>query len=114
MTTKNTPCALIDLNPRFLDYGGEGTTRRDGSTVEKRFGVMIRFDCPCGCDVPTSIHFENPIDGGDAIVSHDQAWHRTGETFETLTLHPSIRRRKFGEYGCDWHGWIELGQVRDA
>jgi hypothetical protein len=39
-------------------------------------------------------------------------WHRTGETFDTLTLAPSIHVRD-GENGpTHWHGHILAGEVR--
>lgn len=78
----------------------------------RREGVGVEFDCPCGnhddghrCFVP----FANPLDGGHSLY-HDRGWQRTGETFETLTLTPSIfRRRDLG--GCGWHGFITNGVV---
>jgi hypothetical protein len=52
------------------------------------------------------IPFSNPI-GCD----HERAgWHREGETFETLTLTPSIFRNP-ARGGCGWHGWITRGAV---
>lgn len=42
--------------------------------------------------------------------AHPQAlkWKRTGETFETLTLTPSL---DFSA-GGDWHGFVTVGEVR--
>ncbi len=37
-------------------------------------------------------------------------WQRTGETFDTLTLTPSIHSRK-EKGGCGWHGFITNGEV---
>lgn len=83
----------------------------------RREGVGVIFKCPCGnhdegheCYVP----FANPLDGGPA---HDTkgwngsgGWQRTGDTFETLTLTPSIfRRTEHG--GCGWHGFVTNGEV---
>lgn len=89
---------LTDLNPHFISAG-------------ERKGIGMLFDCPCGkCGELCGIEFHNPIDGGP---SHDPMrhahWHRTGETFETLTLTPSIHRS--GPGGCGWHGFITNGEV---
>jgi hypothetical protein len=102
---------LVDLNPQFLSSGGDGVFRADGSKAQRREGVGVLFDCPCGdraeehqCFIP----FKNPIDGGPAIEI--RGWERTGETFDTLTLSPSILRSK-EKGGCGWHGWIRGGEV---
>lgn len=102
---------LVDLNPQFLGAGGEGVTRADGSPAPERDGVGVEFDCPCGdhaedhrCYVP----FANPIDGGEQLES--KGWQRTGDTFETLTLTPSILRNPI-RGGCGWHGFITNGEV---
>ena len=43
-----------------------------------------------------------PFDTGGA-----PRWNRTGESFESLTLAPSIRRLD----NCGWHGFITNGEV---
>lgn len=103
---------LIELNPVFLDAGGDGVYRTDPETkalipAPKRVGVGVLFDCPCGdlsedhrCYVP----FLNPLDGGKSL---ERGWQRTGDSFETLTLTPSIKRVG----GCGWHGFITAGEV---
>ena len=100
---------LTDLNPAWVGYGGEGVSRADGSPVPRREGVGLHFDCPCGkCGVPCYVHVNPPLDGGEAIDAH--SWTRTGDTFDTVTLKPSIyRNEKKG--GCGWHGWITNGEV---
>lgn len=99
---------LTDLNPTFYSAGGEGITRADGTPAPERRGVGLGFDCPCGnpdeehrCYIP----FANPLDGGPAV---ERGWQRTGDTFETLTLTPSIQRMD----GCRWHGFITDGEAR--
>jgi len=105
---------LIDLDPGWVGAGGEGVTQ-DGQPVPERHGVGIAFDCPCGvCGSRCYIPFENPLDGGPAFVSDHPYWARTGDTFETLTLTPSIQRRKVGEHGCTWHGFIRNGEIVHA
>jgi len=44
------------------------------------------------------------------------SWDRQGESFDTLTLRPSILRLKWKdragrEHGCGWHGFITNGVV---
>jgi hypothetical protein len=34
-------------------------------------------------------------------------WQRVGETFEDLTLAPSILRMRT----CDWHGYVTKGEI---
>ncbi len=122
---------LIDLHPQFLDSGGDGVseqgpdacTRCAGSGCEAchgsgreyvpaplRTGVGILLDCPCGNhaeDHQLYVPFATAIDGSPAA---ERGWQRTGETFETLTLTPSILRvRTHG--GCGWHGFITNGMV---
>jgi hypothetical protein len=122
---------LVDLYPEFLNSGGPGIRRQtgrlcpscDGAGCETcsrtgkeyepeplRRGVGVEFDCPCGnrdehhrCYIP----FENPIDGSAPV---EKGWRREGETFEDLTLTPSILRNR-ARGGCGWHGWITRGDV---
>lgn len=102
---------LADLNPQFLGSGGEGVTRADGSPAPERHGVGVLLDCPCGCDNRLYVPFAQPLDGGEQVGP--QGWQRTGDTFETLTLTPSILRRDVGEHkSCGWHGYITNGEIR--
>jgi hypothetical protein len=99
---------LIDLNPRFLGSGGEGIRNADGSPSPRREGIGVIFNCPCGCKSECFIPFANPLDGGPAIFNGDKhVWQREGDTFEMLTLTPSILR--IG--GCAWHGFITKGAI---
>lgn len=101
---------LTDLNPVFLSTGGSGVTRSDtGEPIPETKGVGVVFDCPCGnhdeehrCYVP----FANPI--GPGPHENERGWRRTGDTFDTLTLTPSILRYRGL---CDWHGYITNGDV---
>lgn len=102
---KTPPRKLVDLHPTF--YGAAGT--KDGSTPERR-GVGVIFDCPCLADDcawggKIAISFSNPLDGGAPYSTHsaERHWQRTGETFETMTLSPSIHA--VGH----WHGWLKDG-----
>ena len=99
---------LTELDPHWVGAGGEGVTH-NGAPVAERHGVGISFDCPCGCDSRGFIGFANPLDGGPPYDPRPNAlWQRTGDTFDTLTLSPSIQRHKVGDHGCEWHGYIGL------
>lgn len=100
---------LTDLNPRWVGAGGEGISDKDGNPVPARHGVGVSFDCPCGCGTRTYLDFQNPLDGGPAHDTRGPHWKRQGETFETLTLKPSIRRTP--PRGCGWHGFVTNGEV---
>jgi hypothetical protein len=105
---------LADLNPWFVGSGGEGVTR-NGQPVPRRDGVGVGFDCPCGCDSPLFVPFANPLDGGPN--EHPKGWQREGESFDALTLRPSILRVKWKdqsgrEHGCGWHGFITNGDIQ--
>lgn len=71
----------------------------------------VSFICPVhqgGCYL--GVWFANPVDGGpphppDRPDSGTHRWHRVGETFETLTLTPSI------DAPDHWHGFIQNGSV---
>lgn len=103
---------LTDLNPRFLGAGGEHITDKEGKTVPERTGVGLKFNCPCGVG-SCYLAFSNPFDGGPPYVNPNQpTWQRTGDTFETLTLTPSIQRADPG--GCRWHGFITNGEIVNA
>lgn len=105
---------LTDLNPRWVGAGGEGISRIDLITKERspspeRHGVGVSFSCPCGCADECTIEFDVALDG-QPWRTDDHGWKRTGDTFETLTLEPSIQRVG----GCGWHGFITKGEVRKA
>lgn len=97
---------LTDLNPKFVGAGGDGITDSAGNPVPKRSGVGIGFDCPCGSSecLRVYIGFTNPLDG-QGPYTQSPRWDRTGDTFETLTLSPSIQRLD----NCKWHGYLRNG-----
>ncbi len=100
---------LIDLNPKWIGAGGEGVTLADGSPAPERHGVGIVFDCPCGCGTRAMIEFTIATDGKPWRAG---AWKRTGDTFDMLTLSPSIQRAE--PDGCRWHGFIRDGKAVNA
>ena len=124
---------LVDLHPYFIGSGGAGVYAKTGRAcgacrsedrascdacfgtgdeygpAPERDGVGIVCDCPCGnTDEHHQLYvpFKNPLDGGPALDDRT-GWQRTGDTFETLTLTPSILRRSH----CGWHGYITNGNV---
>lgn len=96
---------LTELNPKWWSELG-------------RSGQGIRFDCPCAkCRGPAPTHrppflisvaFANPLDGGAPVQDKEREyWARTSNTFETLTLAPSIDASKYGH----WHGYLTNGEA---
>lgn len=101
---------LSTLQPSWVGHGGEGISDRDGKPIPLRERIGITFKCPCGAAcVPVFVPFSNPEGGGPPVVSPGgHSWTREGNTFETLTLTPSIQRVE----GCRWHGYVTNGEVR--
>lgn len=103
---------LIELNPQWMGSGGEGVSQLDPTTgtyvpAPRHEGVGVLLDCPCG-NRDESHQLYVPFDVAlDGSTSTERGWHRVGDTFDTLTLTPSIRR--IG--GCGWHGFITNGEV---
>ena len=98
---------LTDLNPKFVGHGGDGITyRKDGKPVPRREGVGLSFDCPCGgvCGQRPMLFLDPPMDGG-ALLPNTTTWKRTGDTFEAMTLTPSLLRGA----ACKWHGFLTNG-----
>ncbi len=85
---------LADLEPKFV------------TEFDHRTGVS--FLCPkCG-DHRIWVFVDPPFDPGPAV---GKPWKRTGDTFETLTLTPSIVARRPGQTAECWHGFITNGQA---
>lgn len=104
---------LAALNPRWTQAHGR----------EGRIGVS--FDCPGPCcagkplsevdtdHVPSAqtkerlfVPFANPPGGAEPLRGNGPLWQRTGETFEDLTLTPSVDASHFGH----WHGFVTNGE----
>ena len=87
---------LADLDPGWF------------STESGRRGQGIHFLCPHCKNTHIIVLFSNPIDGGPASIGEDLCkprWLRTGDTFDTLTISPSINSPGH------WHGWVKNGEV---
>lgn len=112
---------LSDLSPRWFAAAG-------------RRGQGVTFDCPCCVGTPRAVRlavaFVPALDGGAPISlkigdlgpvlwppgetgpGHDVVppgihWQRIGDTFEALTLSPSVDASPAGH----WHGWIREGAI---
>ena len=85
---------LVDLSPRWVKDA-------DGRVVG------LSFECPHCRTERLHAAFENPPDGGPPSGSFVNHWKRTGESFETMTLSPSIDASAYGH----WHGFITNGEV---
>lgn len=101
---------LADLNPRWGKDFSDGPITR------------INFDCP-QCRVEDkhqmlSVPFSPTMPDGvlqklgvpwpHPHVNGGKVWNRTGDTFETLTLTPSVDCSSSGH----WHGFITNGEVK--
>lgn len=86
---------LNDLAPNWVS-----------SNIYRR-GMGLRFSCP-HCGQKLVVMFLNPIDGGYPDNSANYKWARVGESFDTITLTPSI------DVPDHWHGYINNGEVSSA
>jgi hypothetical protein len=106
---------LVDLNPVWVDLPSEN-----------RRGLGVFFDCMIGshfdkkCTIRNMILFANPLDGGSPWPGESRSlilklspeeeqryeiagcgtsrWQRQGETFETLSMQPSVNAHSCGHY----------------
>jgi methyl coenzyme M reductase beta subunit len=106
---------LVDMEHGWYGSGGPGITDANGNPVPARKGLGLFCECPCQeCDNWMALLFHNPLDGGTPLHEPDRdKWTRTGDTFETLTLSPSIFRNP-AKGGCGWHGYLENGVFRSC
>lgn len=110
---------LVDLAPK---WAVDGDIVIGGQRVhyEGRRGMGITFACPhCvalhpgvlergGAVTFLGVWFSNPIDGLPPESGASYLWQRTGESFDTLTLSPSIDAQT--NHG-HWHGFIQNGVI---
>jgi hypothetical protein len=101
---------LTELDPRWFTMGSSpdlvGITfecphcvERERATGDKRvqrIGVLFREEIDRD-GLPNEVHWTRP----------GNKWHREGDTFETLTLSPSVDASSDGH----WHGFIRNGEV---
>ena len=104
---------LAELDPRWCSTAG-------------RHGMGISFNCPCclakGILDRWVVYFAKPIDGGEPFPMEPgqkdrMRWSRQGDTFETLTLAPSVNLTTDGNERLGvipvqhWHGFFHNGEV---
>jgi hypothetical protein len=95
---------LAELDPRWIKATNPDCGGRPGA-----HGMGLSFLSPLDTGLRINIWFANPLDGGPPISDPDMPchlWQRTGETFDTLTLTPSI------DASPDWHGFITSGECK--
>lgn len=97
---------LTDLDPNWAvdaDIVIGGVKRH----YDDRHGMAVSFLCPHCRQTRLAVWFANPIDGLPPTDDAETLWQRSGESFENLTLSPSVDASKFGH----WHGFIRNGEV---
>jgi hypothetical protein len=118
---------LVDLAPRWFDVPGLGTDK-DGITFicpcatccsaprELGFGqggparLGVQFANPIGSDPKPLMDWEQKLRHTELAtfdVPPGYLWRREGDTFETLTLIPSVDASKSGH----WHGFVRNGGI---
>lgn len=98
---------LNELNPKWIALKENGDA------------IGVTFLCPHCRQVHVGVYFAQPVDidgvlGIDPslplfIAQHPENlyWQRNGDTFEALTLTPSIDTSQHGH----WHGFVTNGEV---
>jgi hypothetical protein len=97
---------LIELEPHWVG-------------LSPGHAIGVTFLCPHCRAVRLGVGFDVPIGGATLddfigarlVFSHANfplGWHREGETFETLTLTPSVDTSQHGH----WHGFIANGEIK--
>jgi len=88
---------LSELEPRFVTDEG------------RRVGVS--FNCPKCSGHRVAVNADPPFDPGP---TSPKPWRRSGETFEELTLRPSVVANRRDDSGAAvecWHGFITDGRA---
>lgn len=102
---------LTELDPRWWALHSVAT----GSDTIK---LGLTFECPCGCkgterETRLGVPIDPPIDPQRLLqnttwIGYPTMWKRGGESFDALTLTPSIDASQHGH----WHGHITNGEIR--
>lgn len=72
--------------------------------------MAITFLCPHCRTVRLGVFFHNPMDGKPHTDDRDDQhlWMRVGDSFDNLTLTPSIDASGSGH----WHGFVTGGELK--
>lgn len=98
---------LTQLNPKWIGFS-------QWAASSPPYYIGMSFDSPT-TGRRLAVLFWPPIDPeniGPLVANHKSGeklyWDRTGDTFEALTLSPSINF----ENASDWHGFVTDGEIR--
>jgi hypothetical protein len=105
---------LTELDPRWITFGSAAENFKD-----KRWYLGLTFLCPHCREQRLAVFFQNEIDDGvrwayetwdslKMVTDGHVLWQREGDTFDTITLKPSIDVSFDGH----WHGFITNGDIR--
>lgn len=112
---------LTELDPRWAVFASMSPGCKQGLTFLcphcKAIRLGVFFDQPiCGCK-PVDLDFyqksqrdvDSPLHSPELHDVHmgRVLWHREGDSFENLTLTPSVDASAFGH----WHGFITGGEI---
>jgi hypothetical protein len=110
---------LLDLKPRWVGvnpaYPSGSWVLPAGQVAPRPIHIGVSFICPHCINQRLAVLFYPIIDPDDWVAKQGWAlpdathkrWMRTGDTFDTLTLTPSIDCSKSGHF----HGYITNGEV---
>lgn len=113
---------LVDLEPEWTS-SVHSLDHPNGPQLDgrRRVGTAMFCLCPCGCGSGTIVPFANPLDGGPPDpagawgAGNTSRWSRVGDTFESLTITPSIVLWENQEQGIQhWHGYLTNGEMVQA
>ncbi len=97
---------LSELEPHWI-----GVYNASPGSVLDQVHIGVAFWCPHCRATRLAVLFRNPVGPPLSDWPHvglgDKFWERQGETFEDLTLTPSIDCSKSGH----WHGFVTAGDV---
>lgn len=117
---------LVELSPKWViasfisaRHGVEVRAHSFPGYEGFRVGMGVSFECPVHRTHRLVVPFENPIDGGPKAreglgPNRDRWWTRAGDTFDALTITPSVNYRYLdanGDEQTHWHGCIRNGEV---
>lgn len=90
----------------LVDAAPEWVRRSNGVIVGLTFDCPLHAECShIGGPSRIGVTFLNPI-GSD--VRNPHGWQRTGESFEAISIAPSIR--VMDHELCGWHGYVRDGR----
>lgn len=105
---------LLDLKPHWVAEAGMPDDAKQGVSFLcphcQGIRLAVFFDVPICGRAPVDIKMMHRAQSEGHLEDHHIGrilWQRTGETFDTLTLTPSVDASHFGH----WHGHITNGAI---